>query len=132
MIQLKLQLYASTLLTTPLIAFASMTMLPNKFCIQLSDKVEDLNFTWDSLNPAWCAAQATNWGAFVAVECGLLAGLAIGLFTEYMTGPTHKPVKELAEGCEKGDAVNIILGLALGGMSTTVPVILLATTILVS
>lgn len=49
-----------------------------------------------------------------------------------MTGPTHNPVKELADGCEKGDAVNIILGLALGNMSTTIPIVLLATTILVA
>lgn len=75
---------------------------------------------------------STNWGAFVAVECGLLSGLAIGLYTEYMTGPGHNPVNTLVKGCDNGDAVNIILGLALGNLSTTVPIILLASTILIA
>lgn len=98
----------STLLTTPLVAAVSLLMLPNTFCIQLSDKLTDLNFSWDSSQPEWCAFQATNVGAFVCVACGLWSGLAIGLFTEYMTGPSNKPVEELADACSKGDAVNII------------------------
>jgi len=129
---LKIQLIVSTLLTTPFIALISYLFLPSKFCVELSNNISDSDFIWDDEMPSWCLHKTTNTGAFISIICGLWAGLIIGYFTEYMTSHSHSPVRELASVCDKGAAVNIIYGLALGNFSTVVPVICLAITILVS
>lgn len=61
---------------------------------------------------------------------GLLAGIAIGLLTEYYT--SGSPVRKIAEASQTGVATNIIEGLSLGMMSTTAPVIVIAIAIGVS
>ncbi len=63
---------------------------------------------------------------------GLVSGLLIGISTEYYTSMTYAPVKGLVEGCKKGAAINIILGLSLGYLSNLIPTILIALTIIVS
>lgn len=45
---------------------------------------------------------------------------------------TYSPVKNLVEGCKKGAAINIILGLSLGYLSNVIPTILIAITIIIS
>lgn len=42
-----------------------------------------------------------------------------------MTSYSYRPVQELAESCRTGAATNIIYGLALGYLSTIIPVICL-------
>lgn len=59
---------------------------------------------------------------------GLVSGMLIGGFTEYMTSHSYDPVREVAESCTTGAATNIIYGLSLGYMSTIVPVLLIALT----
>lgn len=54
--------------------------------------------------------------------------MIIAAFTEYVTSHAYKPVRELAETCKAGPASNVTLGLALGYMSTSVPVIFIALT----
>jgi inorganic pyrophosphatase len=49
-----------------------------------------------------------------------------------MTSHSYKPVREIASVCDKGAAVNIIYGLALGYYSTIVPTFSLAITIFLS
>jgi K(+)-stimulated pyrophosphate-energized sodium pump len=61
------------------------------------------------------------FGVFWAVFSGLLCGIAIGLLAEYYTsGP---PVKHIAGQSTTGPATVIIAGLAVGMMSTYIPVI---------
>jgi len=43
-----------------------------------------------------------------------------------MTSHSYQPVREVAQSCHTGAATNIIFGLALGYLSTVVPVIALA------
>lgn len=62
---------------------------------------------------------------------GLVSGLLIGYSTDYYTSNSHQPVREMAYACEQGAALNVIFGLALGYLSTVVPVFLLAITVLV-
>ncbi len=130
---LKNQLVYSTLLTTPLLAFISFMFLPSKFCVELSDKLTPTtDFTWDTDNPTWCNLVSHNYYALICILCGLYSGLVIGFYTEYMTSYSYKPVKEVASVSDKGAAVNIIYGHALGHLSVTIPVIFIASTILIS
>lgn len=63
---------------------------------------------------------------------GLVSGMIIAVFTEYVTSHSYRPVRELAETCKAGPASNVTLGLALGYMSTVVPVIFIAGTAYIS
>ena len=73
-----------------------------------------------------------SWGVFVAVITGLVAGLLVGKVTEYYTGTGGKPVNSIVRQSETGSATNIIAGLGVGMMSTAIPIILIATAIMVS
>ncbi len=69
------------------------------------------------------------WGCSIA---GLISGCIIGFTTEYYTSHSYTPVREVADACHTGPATNIIYGLALGHLSTIVPVCLLAITAFIS
>jgi len=69
-------------------------------------------------------------GIFAAVFMGTLAGVIIGLLTEWYTG--GRPIHRIADACQTGVATNIISGLAVGMQSTATPVIMIGATILVA
>jgi K(+)-stimulated pyrophosphate-energized sodium pump len=64
------------------------------------------------------------------VIAGAGGGVLIGLITEYYTG--GQPVKEIAESGETGSATVMISGLSVGMQSVVIPILILATIILVS
>ena len=69
---------------------------------------------------------------FLGTASGLVAGIIIGLLTEYYTSYEYKPVKELAESAKTGAATVIIRGMALGMGSTAIPLLVIAGAILVA
>ena len=71
-------------------------------------------------------------GVFWATVAGLIAGVLIGLITEYYTSEQRKPAQQIAKESETGSATNIIAGLALGMKSTAWPTIVLVAAMLVS
>lgn len=81
---------------------------------------------------AWwlCVALTGSVALLGAVLAGLVAGILIGLISEYFTsGP---PIKIVAGSCVTGPATNILTGLALGMRSTALPVIAVAVAIYVA
>ncbi len=71
----------------------------------------------------------TSTGAFIATIIGSVAGVLIGLVTEYYTGFGTKPVKKIVDQSVTGAATNIIAGLGVGMQSTALPIIILAAAI---
>ena len=73
-----------------------------------------------------------NLGIYWSILAGLLAGVIIGLITEYFTSAEFKPTKNLASTATTGPATIIIDGLAVGMQSTAMPVIVVGIAVLVS
>jgi K(+)-stimulated pyrophosphate-energized sodium pump len=65
-------------------------------------------------------------GVFAAVIIGLVAGLLIGIVTEFYTGTGTKPVKSIVRQSLTGSATNIIAGLGVGMQSTAIPILILS------
>ncbi len=81
-------------------------------------------------NWVWNGIEYTSMGVFWAILFGLVAGLLIGLITEYYTGFGTKPVKSIVNQSLTGAATNIIAGLGVGMQSTAIPIIILAAAII--
>ena len=73
-----------------------------------------------------------SWGIYASIISGLVAGIIIGLVTEYYTSSMYKPTQEIAASGETGPATVIISGLSVGMMSTFFPVLIVSITILLS
>ena len=114
---LKMQLIVSTVLLLGVIYVAAEVSYPKSFKLVFkSSESEDFG----------------PWAPYVCSVLGLVSGMIIAAFTEYVTSHSYKPVRELAESCKVGAASNVTLGLALGYMSTVIPVIFIAVTALIS
>ena len=109
---LKKLLIISSAIMAVVLYFTTMWMIPDSFAIN--------------------GEVYSNTGVYWCFFSGLLAGLAVGLLTEYYTSDQYKPVQDIAKSCETGAATNIIFGLALGYKSTVLPYAAIAVSIFVS
>ena len=73
-----------------------------------------------------------SWTIYFAILSGLVAGVLIGLSTEYFTSDSFKPTKGLAATSETGTATIIIGGLSVGMISTLLPIIIVCGCVLVA
>ena len=68
----------------------------------------------------------------IAIIAGLIVGLIIGIVTEIYTSGDYKSVQKIAQQSETGPATTIISGIAVGMMSTAVPILLICVGIFIS
>ena len=73
-----------------------------------------------------------NYNAAWAIIAGLAVGLIIGIVTEVYTSGDYKSVKKIAHQSETGSATTIISGIAVGMISTWIPVVLICVAIFIS
>ena len=106
-------LNTGTFLSAGLMAVVTIILI--KVMLPASFTVGDTTYHW--------------WGIAIATVVGLVAGLAIGMITEYYTAENQSPVESIARASETGAATNIIKGVAVGLASTAWPVIVIAVAI---
>ncbi|MBM3309349.1 MAG: sodium-translocating pyrophosphatase [Candidatus Altiarchaeales archaeon] len=71
-------------------------------------------------------------GSFYSIVVGLAAGVVIGLITEYYTSDRNKPTQSIAQASQSGAGTTVISGLAVGMMSTIVPIIVVSAAMVIS
>ena len=64
-----------------------------------------------------------NFGVWAAAVIGLVAGVVIGITTDYFTSIDRSPVIKTAEASQTGSAVNIITGFSYGLLSMFPPLL---------
>ena len=69
---------------------------------------------------------------FWAIITGLVAGIIIGLSTEYYTSYDYGPTQQIAESSQTGAATVMISGIATGMISTVVPLVAVGFTIIIA
>ena len=78
----------------------------------------------------WFVLGQEHYKIYFSILSGLLAGVLIGLATEYFTSDSYKPTKKLASQSETGSATIILGGIGLGMLSTVVPIVIVGAAIL--
>ncbi|MEK7415991.1 MAG: sodium-translocating pyrophosphatase [Planctomycetota bacterium] len=107
----------ASVLMAPVVYFLSSVILPPEVILPTAEKLED-------------CLKITPLGVTIATLGGLVAGVLVGLVTEYYCSKEGGAVKRIASSSATGPATNIIAGLALGMESTCVPVLLIGGTVL--
>ncbi len=81
---------------------------------------------------AFDGGKFTFWELYLSALVGLIVTFLLVAITEYYTGTRWGPVKSISKASQTGHATNIIEGLAVGMQATALPVVVLASGILVA
>ena len=81
---------------------------------------------------AFDGGKFTFWELYLSALVGLIVTFLLVAITEYYTGTRWGPVKSISKASQTGHATNIIEGLAVGMRATALPVVVLASGILVA
>lgn len=73
--------------------------------------------------------KAGNFSPWIAAILGIVAGIVIGIISEYYTSYDYKPTKAIAKSSKEGAALTITEGMATGMISCMLPVIVLGVAI---
>jgi len=71
-------------------------------------------------------------GIWSSIVIGLIAGIIIGKSTEYYTSHSYEPTRKISESAQTGPATVLISGLGLGMISTAIPVLVVAISIVLA
>lgn len=72
---------------------------------------------------------AGSFSPWLSAVCGIVAGIVIGIISEYYTSYDYKPTKKISQASKEGSALTITQGLANGMISCMLPVVVLAAAI---
>lgn len=81
---------------------------------------------------AYMFGLVSGWGLFVAVLSGLIAGLVVGLTSDYFTNRNHRPAKFIAHSAQSGAAINLLTGFSVGLGSAVLPIVAISASVVVS
>ncbi len=73
--------------------------------------------------------KAGAFSPWLAAVCGIVAGIVIGIISEYYTSYDYKPTKKISQASKEGPALTVTQGLANGMISCMLPVVVLAVAI---
>ena len=71
----------------------------------------------------------TGWKLFIAIFSGLVAGIVIGLTSDYFTNNIHRPAQFIARSAQSGAAINLLNGLSIGLLSAVLPIVAIAVSV---
>lgn len=89
-----------------------------------------------TLGSLFLAVYMFGWGSgfklFVAVLSGLIAGLVIGLTSDYFTNRIHRPARFIAHSAQSGAAINMLTGFSIGLLSVVLPIVVIAVAVVIA
>ena len=81
--------------------------------------------SWDEMK-LWVGFNVGEFSPWLAAVCGIVAGIIMGVISEYYTSYDYKPTKGIAQSSKEGPALTVTQGLATGMISCMLPVVVLA------
>ena len=66
---------------------------------------------------------------FIAIFSGLIAGVVIGVTSDYFTNRIHRPAQFIASSAQSGAAISLLSGFSVGMLSVVLPIVAIASAV---